>query len=87
MEQLKADVKHLQSSVRNLGYRTSAKDQEEKEREQLLSMRFTTNAAANSQSETSILIDRALEHNNALNVSLSFRLRIGKFLLYKSMFD
>ena len=80
VEQLKADVKHLQGSVRNLGYRTSAKEQEEKEREQLLAMRFTTNAAeaaANSQSETSILIDRALEHNNALNVSLSFRLWIN----------
>ena len=75
VEQLKADVKHLQGSIRNLGYRCSAREQEEREREQLLSMRFTTNAAANgsgqggvSSSETSILIDRALEHNNALNV-------------------
>ena len=52
------------------------REQEERNREQLLTMRFTTNAAAAASAsdggETSILIDKALEHNAALNVSNNF---------------
>ena len=44
----------------------------EREREELMHTKFTTNANANngSASDTSILIDRALEHNSALQVVL-----------------
>lgn len=60
----------------------ATREQESRNRDQLLQMRFTTNAAAASSgvggegtggalgSDTSILIDRALEHNSALNVRL-----------------
>ena len=43
----------------------------EREREELLHMKFTTNANSNLEngSETAILIDRALEHSSALHVS------------------
>ena len=50
--------------------------QEDRNREQLLTMRFTTNAASRSPmqgvngSDTSLLIDGALEHRGALDVSL-----------------
>ena len=43
----------------------------EREREELLHMKFTTNANSNLEngSDTAILIDRALEHSSALHVS------------------
>ena len=62
----------------------ATREQESRNRDQLLQMRFTTNAAAASNglggdssggavgSDTSILIDRALEHNSALNVRLFY---------------
>ena len=49
--------------------------QEDRNREQLLTMRFTTNAASRSPmqpangSDTSLLIDGALDHRGALDVS------------------
>lgn len=57
---------------------------EERNREQLLTMRFTTNADQNRESggadsETAILIDRALEHNNALDVRNEKTIRQIKF--------
>ncbi len=75
VEQLKQDVRHLQSSLRALMAKQAHRMQEERNREELLKMRFTTNAAAAASSldgggsETSILIDRALEHNAALDRS------------------
>jgi hypothetical protein len=46
----------------------------EREREELLQTQFTTNADVaktnGEMSETSILIDKALEHGGALHVSL-----------------
>ncbi len=69
VDQLKQDVRHAQASLRALANKQAAQEQEERNREQLLQMRFTTNAATNAGSETSILIDRALEHHNALDRS------------------
>lgn len=69
VEQLKSDVRHLSSSHRSYRANLWQRDQRLKEREQLLATKFTTNAAANSGSDTSILIDRALEHNSALKRS------------------
>lgn len=42
------------------------RDQEARNREMLLNTKFTTNAASR-ESETSIMIDRALEHQNKLH--------------------
>lgn len=70
VDQLKADVKHLTTAFRSLQARQWQREREAMERDQLLSMRFTTNEAARSSSSdsTSILIDRAISHNDALTV-------------------
>ncbi len=77
VDQLKEDARHLQAAIRAAAARRAVRAQEDRNREQLLTMRFTTNAAAaaanaaaatGSGSETSLLIDRALEHQNALDV-------------------
>jgi hypothetical protein len=58
----------------NFQMKQSSRAQEVQNREQLLTMRFTTNAASNaaaatgSGSDTSLLIDRALDHQTALDV-------------------
>ncbi len=73
VEQLKQDVRHLRAALGGLAAGAAQRRREEAGREELLKMRFTTNAAAHSlegnSSETSILIDRALEHNAALDRS------------------
>ena len=57
VEQLKYDVKHLQSSFHNMQAKQYEKERFEREREELLHTKFTTNAnAANGASDTSILI-------------------------------
>ena len=73
----------------------------EREREELLHMKFTTNANSNLEngSETAILIDRALEHSSALHVSqkvdflhcaticlqFHFRDQIEELMIYSAM--
>ena len=75
VEQLKQDVRHLQAALRSVAMKHVSRIQEDRNREQLLTMRFTTNAASRSPmqaangSETSLLIDGALEHRGALDVS------------------
>jgi len=75
VEQLKQDVRHLQAALRSVAMKHVSRMQEDRNREQLLTMRFTTNAASRSPmqgvngSDTSLLIDRALEHHGDLDRS------------------
>jgi Golgi SNAP receptor complex protein 2 len=67
VDQLKYDIQHLNSALQSMQNRALAREQLAAERELLLNTKFTTNLEASS--ETSIMIDRALEHGNALNRS------------------
>jgi len=67
VDQLKYDIQHLNSALQSMQNRALAREQQAAERELLLNTKFTTNLEASS--ETSIMIDRALEHGNALNRS------------------
>jgi len=74
VDQLKADVRHLQTSFQSLRARQWQREREMRDRDQLLKMRFTTNEAAakangNADSSTSVLIDKAIEHNDRLTRS------------------
>ena len=76
VDQLKQDVRHLQSSLRALMAKQAQRMQEEQCRGDLLRTRFVSNAEAaamggdgGATSETSILIDRALEQSAALDRS------------------
>nr|XP_006816011.1 PREDICTED: Golgi SNAP receptor complex member 2-like isoform X3 [Saccoglossus kowalevskii] len=62
VDQLKYDCRHVQSAMRNIQHRRYAREEEEKEREALLSRTFTTN-----DPDTSIMIDAALQHNTGLH--------------------
>ncbi|KAK0044903.1 Golgi SNAP receptor complex member 2 [Biomphalaria pfeifferi] len=64
VDQLKYDCQHLQSSMRQLQHKRYMKEQEEYERESLLSRKFTTN-----EQDTAITIDPALQHHTKLNES------------------
>lgn len=61
VDQLKYDCQHLQASVRNVQNRRFLREQEEREREALLSHHFEPN-----DSSTSVMIDAALQHNQRL---------------------
>lgn len=62
VDQLKYDCQHLQSAMRQLQHRRYQKEEEEREREALLSRSFAPN-----DSDTSIMIDHALQHNQQLH--------------------
>ncbi|KAF5895841.1 Golgi SNAP receptor complex member 2, partial [Clarias magur] len=62
VEQLKYDVQHLQSALRNFQHRRCAREAQEREREELMSRTFTTNDA-----DTSIPIDDTLHFNSSLH--------------------
>ncbi|KAL1140815.1 hypothetical protein AAG570_000743 [Ranatra chinensis] len=65
IDQLKYDNQHLQAALRSYQHDMFRKKQEEKEREELLSRRFTHNSAR-SESDTTILIDHSLQHNMSI---------------------
>ena len=65
VNQLKYECQHLQSALEALRQRRLARDQERRDREELLSRRFTTN----DQRDTSIAIDAALQVNDRLQSS------------------
>jgi len=65
VDQLKGDIQHLGASLQSMASRREARRREAEERELLLKTEFTTNAASR-ESETSIMIDRALEHQASL---------------------
>ncbi|XP_040187264.1 Golgi SNAP receptor complex member 2 isoform X1 [Rana temporaria] len=61
VDQLKYDVQHLQTALRNFQHRRYAREQQDKEREELLTRNYTTN-----DSETSIHIDETLQFNSSV---------------------
>ncbi|XP_043440781.1 Golgi SNAP receptor complex member 2 isoform X6 [Leopardus geoffroyi] len=61
VDQLKYDVQHLQTALRNFQHRRYAREQQERQREELLSRTFTTN-----DSDTTIPMDSSLHFNSSL---------------------
>ncbi|XP_073463759.1 Golgi SNAP receptor complex member 2 isoform X1 [Aquarana catesbeiana] len=61
VDQLKYDVQHLQTALRNFQHRRYAREQQDKEREELLTRNYTTN-----DSDTSIHIDETLQFNSSV---------------------
>lgn len=61
VDQLKYDCKHLQAALRQLQHRRYQRDQEEREREALMTHRFERNNL-----ETTVAIDASLQHNTKL---------------------
>uniref|UniRef100_A0A8C3RVD0 Golgi SNAP receptor complex member 2 n=1 Tax=Chelydra serpentina TaxID=8475 RepID=A0A8C3RVD0_CHESE len=61
VDQLKYDVQHLQSALRNFQHRRYNREQQEKQREELLARSFTAN-----DSDTTIPIDETLQFNESL---------------------
>ncbi|KAG7334746.1 hypothetical protein KOW79_001342 [Hemibagrus wyckioides] len=61
VEQLKYDVQHLQSALRNFQQRRYTREAQERDREELMKRTFTTNDA-----DTSIPIDDTLQFNSNL---------------------
>lgn len=68
LDQLKYDLQHLQAAFRNYQFAKQRKKQDEIEREQLLSRRFTATDSEN----TTILIDHNLQHQQSLVVSQTY---------------
>ncbi|XP_026885594.1 Golgi SNAP receptor complex member 2 [Electrophorus electricus] len=62
VDQLKYDVQHLQSALKNFQHRRYTREAQEREREELMSRTFTTNEA-----DTSIPIDDTLQFNSSLH--------------------
>lgn len=61
VDQLKYDCQHIQAALRQLQHRRYQRDQEDRDREALLTRRFERNDA-----DTSVMIDAALQHNTKL---------------------
>lgn len=61
VDQLKYDVQHLQTALRNFQHRRYAREQQDREREELMTRSYTTN-----DSETSIHIDETLQFNSSV---------------------
>uniref|UniRef100_A0A0A9YXC4 Golgi SNAP receptor complex member 2 n=1 Tax=Lygus hesperus TaxID=30085 RepID=A0A0A9YXC4_LYGHE len=64
IDQLKYDNRHLQAALRMYQHEVNRRQEEEREREELLTRRFTTNAA--SERATAIQIDHSLQHHDSL---------------------
>lgn len=64
VDQIKYDCQHLQSAMRNLQHKRYQREEEEREREALLSRKFAPN-----DPDTSIMIDAALQQNQRLHNS------------------
>ncbi|XP_036380382.1 Golgi SNAP receptor complex member 2 [Megalops cyprinoides] len=62
VDQLKYDVQHLQTALRNFQHRRYMREAQEREREELMTRTFTTNDA-----DTSIPIDDTLQFNSSLH--------------------
>ncbi|KAG7269591.1 hypothetical protein CRUP_028643 [Coryphaenoides rupestris] len=61
-DQLKYDIQHLQSGLRNFQHRRYQRDAQDREREELMNRTFTTNDA-----DTSIPMDETLQMNSNLH--------------------
>lgn len=80
VDQLKYDLQHLQAAFRSYQFAKQRKKQDEIEREQLLSRRFTAKDCDN----TTILIDHNLQHQQSLvnaNKNTDSLLQIGSTML------
>eukprot|EP00057_Strongylocentrotus_purpuratus_P034346 XP_794856.3 PREDICTED: Golgi SNAP receptor complex member 2-like [Strongylocentrotus purpuratus] len=64
VDQLKYDCQHLNAALRQIQHRRYQREQEDKDREDLLTRRFTAN-----DDNTSIMIDHELQHNTSLHNS------------------
>ncbi|KAJ7992392.1 hypothetical protein DPEC_G00278050 [Dallia pectoralis] len=62
VDQLKYDVQHLQTALRNFQHRRYTREAQDREREELMNRTFTSNDA-----DTSIPIDETLQFNTHLN--------------------
>ncbi|XP_028842156.1 Golgi SNAP receptor complex member 2 [Denticeps clupeoides] len=62
VDQLKYDVQHLQTALRTFQHRRYTRENQEREREELMCRTFTTNDA-----DTSIPIDDTLQFNSSLH--------------------
>ncbi|XP_015924808.1 Golgi SNAP receptor complex member 2 [Parasteatoda tepidariorum] len=60
-DQLKYDCRHYQTSLQNAIHRRMVQEQEAREREELLTKKFSTN-----EENTAIMIDHSLQHNSSL---------------------
>uniref|UniRef100_A0A1B6IA95 Golgi SNAP receptor complex member 2 n=1 Tax=Homalodisca liturata TaxID=320908 RepID=A0A1B6IA95_9HEMI len=79
VDQLKYDNKHLQAALRSHQHEMYRRQQEEQEREELLSRRFT-----HTDHDTSIIIDYSVQHNTSLqnaNRGVDDMLRSGSGIL------
>jgi len=65
VEQLKYDLQHLNAALQSQLNRAATLQRERTDRDELLNTKFTTNAASN-ESETSILINNAMGHQESL---------------------
>jgi len=65
VDQLKYDLQHLNSSLQSQMNRVATRQREAMDREALLNTNFTTNAAT-KDSETTILINNAMAHQESL---------------------
>ncbi|GBM86709.1 Golgi SNAP receptor complex member 2 [Araneus ventricosus] len=61
VDQLKYDCRHYQTSLQNAIHRRMLREQEIREREELLNKKFSTN-----EENTTIMIDHSLQHNTSL---------------------
>merc|ERR1711990_21823 len=64
VDQLKYDVKHVVAAINNIKAKRFGRENEERQREALMTMSFTTNDEA--RSHTSIELDAHLEHNQRM---------------------
>lgn len=62
LNQLKYDRQHLEAALRNLQYRRLQREEQERQREQLMLTNFQTNESEN----TSVVIDHTLQHHTHL---------------------
>ncbi|XP_039767065.1 Golgi SNAP receptor complex member 2-like isoform X1 [Ornithorhynchus anatinus] len=65
VDQLKYDVQHLQTALRNFQHRRYAREQQERQREELLAQTFTTNVSQDCAA-TAIPMDETLQLNSSL---------------------
>ncbi|XP_069105981.1 Golgi SNAP receptor complex member 2-like [Argopecten irradians] len=66
VDQLKYDCQHIQAALRQIQHRRYVREEEEREREALLTRTFTTN---DQDRDTSIQIDAGFAHNERLRNS------------------
>lgn len=65
VDQLKYDCQHLQAAIRQIQHRRYQREEEERQREALLTRSFTTN----DHNDTSVLMDAGLQQNTKLRDS------------------